>query len=64
MPGTMSGVDLARTAQRLRPDLPVVLATGYSEEVARATGVMVLPKPYRIDRLVEVLDTLLTDARQ
>ncbi|MFS2008628.1 PAS domain-containing protein [Azospirillum sp. CT11-132] len=62
MPGTMSGVDLARTAQRLRPDLPVVLATGYSEEVARATGVMVLPKPYRIDRLVEVLDTLLTDA--
>ncbi|GLR80889.1 PAS domain-containing protein (plasmid) [Azospirillum oryzae] len=62
MPGTMSGVDLARTAQRLRPDLPVVLATGYSEDVARATGVMVLPKPYRIDRLVEVLDTLLTDA--
>ncbi len=62
MPGTLSGVDLARTAQRLRPDLPVVLATGYSEDVARATGVMVLPKPYRIDRLVEVLDTLLTDA--
>jgi signal transduction histidine kinase len=64
MPGTMSGVDLARTAQTLRPDLPVVLATGYSEEVARATGVMVLPKPYRIDHLVEVLDTLLTEARQ
>ncbi|WP_434625184.1 PAS domain-containing protein [Azospirillum sp. B2RO_4] len=62
MPGTLSGVDLARTAQRLRPDLPVVLATGYSEEVARATGVMVLPKPYRIDHLVRVLDTLLTDA--
>ncbi|MBP2308045.1 PAS domain-containing protein [Azospirillum melinis] len=62
MPGIMSGVDLARSAQRLRPDLPVVLATGYSEEVARATGVMVLPKPYRIDHLVEVLDTLLTDA--
>ncbi|WP_109048224.1 PAS domain-containing protein [Azospirillum sp. TSA6c] len=61
MPGTMSGVDLARSAQRLRPDLPVVLATGYSEEVARATGVMVLPKPYRIDHLVEVLDTLLTE---
>ncbi|CAO3440288.1 ATP-binding protein [Azospirillum endophyticum] len=64
MPGTMSGVDLARTARRLLPDLPVVLATGYSEEVARATGVMVLPKPYRIDHLVQVLDTLLTDAKQ
>nr|WP_255636265.1 PAS domain-containing protein [Azospirillum sp. 412522] len=62
MPGLMSGVDLARSAQRLHPELPVVLATGYSEEVARATGVMVLPKPYRIDHLVQVLDTLLTDA--
>ncbi|WP_247893687.1 GAF domain-containing hybrid sensor histidine kinase/response regulator [Azospirillum endophyticum] len=62
MPGTMSGVDLARSARRLHPDLPVVLATGYSEEVARATGVMVLPKPYRIDHLVQVLDTLLTEA--
>jgi len=64
MPGILSGVDLARSAQRLRPDLPVVLATGYSEEVARATGVMVLPKPYRIDHLVELLDTLLTEAKR
>jgi PAS domain S-box-containing protein len=62
MPGTMSGVDLARTVQRLYPGLPVVLATGYSEEVVRATGVMVLPKPYRIEHLVGVLDTVLAEA--
>ncbi|WP_109107239.1 ATP-binding protein [Azospirillum sp. TSO35-2] len=62
MPGSMSGVDLARNAQRLFPGLPVVLATGYSEEVARATGVQVLPKPYRIDHLVGVLDSVLTEA--
>ena len=62
MPGTMSGVDLARTVQRLYPGLPVVLATGYSEEVARATGVMVLPKPYRIEHLVGVLDTVLANS--
>ncbi|ANC92968.1 hybrid sensor histidine kinase/response regulator [Azospirillum humicireducens] len=62
MPGSMSGVDLARTAQRLYPSLPVVLATGYSEEVVRATGVMVLPKPYRIEHLVGVLDSMLAEA--
>ena len=62
MPGTMSGVDLARTVQRIYPGLPVVLATGYSEEVARATGVMVLPKPYRIEHLVGVLDTVLAES--
>ncbi|MFP5512496.1 MAG: ATP-binding protein [Alphaproteobacteria bacterium] len=62
MPGTMSGVDLARTVRRLYPGLPVVLATGYSEEVARATGVMVLPKPYRIEHLVGVLDTMLAES--
>ncbi|WP_275451555.1 GAF domain-containing hybrid sensor histidine kinase/response regulator [Azospirillum lipoferum] len=62
MPGTMSGVDLARTVRRLYPGLPVVLATGYSEEVARATGVMVLPKPYRIEHLVGVLDTVLAES--
>jgi len=62
MPGSMSGVDLAREAQRRFPTLPIILATGYSEEIARATGVQVLPKPYRIDQLVGILDTVLADA--
>jgi CheY-like chemotaxis protein len=35
MPG-MSGIDLAGRARALRPDLPVLLASGYSEEVVRA----------------------------
>ncbi len=64
MPGSMSGVDLAREVRRLHPGLPVVLATGYSEEIARATGVQVLPKPYRIDQLVAVLDAALAEAGQ
>jgi CheY-like chemotaxis protein len=62
MPGRLSGVDLAREAQRLRPGLPVVLTTGYSEEVARGIGVRVLPKPYDIGALVEALETALADA--
>jgi signal transduction histidine kinase len=57
MPGRLSGLDLAQAARQLRPDLPVVLTTGYSEKLAHAEGVHVLAKPYRIDDLVRVLDT-------
>jgi CheY-like chemotaxis protein len=42
MPG-LTGTDLAREALRLRPDLPVLLCTGFSEQVtpdeARAMGI-------------------------
>ncbi|WP_207459271.1 PAS domain S-box protein [Azospirillum sp. SYSU D00513] len=62
MPGSMSGVDLAREAQSRFPGLPVILATGYSEEIARATGIQVLAKPYRIDHLVRLLDGVLSEA--
>ena len=61
MPGRLSGVDLAREAHRLRPALPVVLTTGYSEAVAQVEGVRVLAKPYRIDELVHLLDAVLTE---
>ncbi|CAO3425965.1 ATP-binding protein [Azospirillum endophyticum] len=59
MPGAMNGVDLAHAARRLRPGLPVVLTTGYSEDIARIEGVRVLPKPYRVGALAELLDTAL-----
>jgi CheY-like chemotaxis protein len=47
MPG-MSGVELAEKAQEMRPDLPVLLASGYSEEVAggSARAFETLAKPY------------------
>ncbi|MBK3777921.1 PAS domain-containing protein [Azospirillum brasilense] len=59
MPGGMSGIDLAREARERRPGLPVILATGYSEDIARATGILVLAKPYRIDELVGRIDAIL-----
>ncbi|CAO3358361.1 ATP-binding protein [Azospirillum palustre] len=59
MPGAMNGIDLAHTARRLRPGLPVVLTTGYSEDIARNEGVRVLPKPYRIGELAELLEAAL-----
>ena len=47
MPG-MGGVELAERAQALRPDLPVLLASGYSQEMAEGgcRAYETLAKPY------------------
>jgi PAS domain S-box-containing protein len=51
MPG-ISGVELARKARKLKPSLPVLLATGYSAEVVKGSREFeVLPKPYRPQEL-------------
>ncbi|GEP00281.1 PAS domain S-box protein [Methylobacterium haplocladii] len=57
MPGR-DGIDLAREIQRRRPDLPVVLASGYSHVLARegAHGFELLQKPYSVEELARVLN--------
>ncbi|WP_142849453.1 PAS domain-containing protein [Telmatospirillum sp. J64-1] len=62
MPGERSGLDLARELRNAQPDLPVVLATGYSEEIGASEGFRVLAKPYRTKDLVEALETELARA--
>ena len=55
MPGSLSGVGLAGWIARERPGLPVLLATGYSRELAaaREAGYTVLQKPVAPEALVE-----------
>jgi len=55
MPGALSGIDLAAIVRRRHPELPVVLATGYTERQPSLPGVQVLAKPYPIERLVSLL---------
>ncbi len=58
MPGTMNGISLAQEIHKRRPGLPVLLATGYAEPEALATGAphtRVLLKPYTIEDLSAVL---------
>jgi signal transduction histidine kinase len=55
MPGRVSGIDLATRLRERRPGLPVVLATGYTDQRAVVPGVQVLAKPYEIGQLVELL---------
>jgi CheY-like chemotaxis protein len=55
MPGDMDGLQLAREIARRRPELPIVLTTGYSTASASAEGIRLLVKPYRIDTLAAEL---------
>lgn len=57
----MSGLELADALDRLYPDVPIVLTTGFSDEIARsgARGRPVLLKPYRLEALAAVLDDAL-----
>jgi signal transduction histidine kinase/ActR/RegA family two-component response regulator len=65
MPGQMNGLDLAEEIRTRRPELPVVLTTGYSHAASSAAGkgIQLLLKPYRIEALAEELQTALTAKR-
>jgi CheY-like chemotaxis protein len=59
MPGGISGIELARKVRGRYPELPILLTTGYSEEVGGSHGFPVLQKPYELDALARALSTLL-----
>ena len=59
MPGKMDGLGLARRLREIRPDLPVLLATGYSDAAANVRGdFSILRKPYEIHQLCEAIAKL------
>ncbi len=66
MPGEMDGIELAREVGRRRPDLPVLLTTGFSPAAAAAQreGRRLLPKPYSIEGLSEAVRSALGARRQ
>jgi PAS domain S-box-containing protein len=59
MPGKMDGLGLARRLREIRPDLPILLATGYSDAAASVRGdFSILRKPYEIHQLSRALAKL------
>ena len=54
MPG-MSGVELAQAAQRLRPDLHVVLTSGYVGRDEVPENVAFVPKPWRFSEVANAV---------
>jgi CheY-like chemotaxis protein len=54
MPGEASGWDVAEHARKLRPDIPVIYATGYSEDPLRIVpGGRFFKKPYAMQAIIE-----------
>jgi CheY-like chemotaxis protein len=63
MPG-MAGNELAREILRLRPELPVILVTGYSELVSRESALQdgireLVMKPFRMAQLAQTIRKVL-----
>jgi CheY-like chemotaxis protein len=62
MPGKMDGVKLAQAIKARRPDLPVLLTTGYSQSVKDVRGDFpVLRKPYQLHELSQELARLTSE---
>ncbi len=67
MPGRMNGVELAQEIRRRRPNLPVLLTSGYAEAARRKAGsqqLRIIAKPYRIDELRDALAAVRQDTRK
>jgi CheY-like chemotaxis protein len=56
MPG-MSGLELARAAQRVRPEIKVVFTSGYVDGRAVPAGAPFVPKPWRVDQVLDAVQT-------
>jgi CheY-like chemotaxis protein len=63
MPG-MTGIELAAEIRRLRPDMPILLATGYGDLPDNDLELPRLGKPFRIDELGRHIDTLTARSRE
>jgi signal transduction histidine kinase/ActR/RegA family two-component response regulator len=63
MPGTLDGIALARHLRLHYPQLPVALMSGYAERLvdAEALHLRVLPKPFDVHGLRQMLAYLMSD---
>jgi CheY-like chemotaxis protein len=58
LPGLMDGWQLAEAARALRPDLPVIYATGFSQTPPRLIeGSLFFTKPYRAATLIKAIES-------
>ncbi len=58
----MPGTELAQKAREQRPDLPVLFASGYAENIDVPTGMHMIGKPFSIDQLRDKVKAILTHA--
>ncbi|WAH56216.1 response regulator [Pseudomonas silvicola] len=54
-----SGSELAKTARAKRPDLPILFASGYAENIDIPPGMHSIGKPFSIDQLRDKVKAIL-----
>jgi DNA-binding response OmpR family regulator len=58
----LNGADLSREIRRVKPDIPIVLCTGFSEKVtaesAHDLGVELMMKPFGMKQLADLIRKL------
>jgi PAS domain S-box-containing protein len=60
----MTGLMLAESARKDRPDLPVILATGYADLPDRSHGYLKLDKPYFQSDLIQAIGQAMAQLRR
>jgi len=55
----MDGKQLAAQVRELRPDLPILFASGYAENIDVPAGMQVIGKPFSIDQLRDKVKSML-----
>ena len=58
LPGTLCGWDIAEQARAIRPDLPVIYATGYSGDLRLVPGSEFMRKPYKPSAVIDCMRML------
>jgi DNA-binding LytR/AlgR family response regulator len=65
MAGPVDGIALARTIRERKPDLPIVLMTGYSHAAGEATQEFALiRKPFQLADLSRTAARMIAEAKQ
>jgi PAS domain S-box-containing protein len=65
MAGTMDGMALARTIRERKPNLPVLLVTGYSQKASEAgTDFPLMQKPFQLADLSRTTTRVIAEAKQ
>jgi DNA-binding NtrC family response regulator len=65
MPGRMDGTALANAIRARKPNLPILLMTGYSPAAAHAgTAFPIMRKPFQLSDLNRMVTALIAEAKQ
>ena len=64
MPGGMNGIEMAENLLKQAPQLPIILATGYTdkalkERIMEFSNVVFLSKPYDTETLPGIIQSML-----